>query len=101
MLFYKTQREENSSLDFHSRIDCTFKYDRILSKIEKRIERKCTRINTKTLNVAADFVTPKFYSRELEDAQNADVSDTAKKIAAVENRDPRDIYRLPLLSSHT
>ncbi|XP_014474069.1 PREDICTED: uncharacterized protein LOC106744119 [Dinoponera quadriceps] len=60
------------------------------------------RSNACISRVNADFVTPKFYSRELEEMQrNADVSETVEKIAAMENKVPRDSHRLPLLTSHT
>ncbi|KYN07750.1 S-phase kinase-associated protein 2 [Cyphomyrmex costatus] len=49
----------------------------------------------------ADLVTPKFYSRELEDAQNADVSDTLERLATEQDRKPRNLYQSPLLTSHT
>ncbi|XP_050453122.1 uncharacterized protein LOC126852390 [Cataglyphis hispanica] len=49
----------------------------------------------------ANFVTPKFYSRELENDQNADVSDTLERIAAEQDRNPRNLYQTPLLTSHT
>ncbi|EZA53353.1 hypothetical protein DMN91_005016 [Ooceraea biroi] len=49
----------------------------------------------------ADFVTPKFYSRELEDTRNANVNDTLERIAAEQKRNPRDLYQSPLLTSHT
>ncbi|KYQ59063.1 S-phase kinase-associated protein 2 [Trachymyrmex zeteki] len=49
----------------------------------------------------ADFVTPKFYSRELEDPRNADVSDTLERLATEQDRKPRNLYQLPLLTSHT
>ncbi|EGI67846.1 hypothetical protein G5I_03572 [Acromyrmex echinatior] len=49
----------------------------------------------------ADFVTPKFYSRELEDARNADVSDMLEKLATEQDKKPRNLYQLPLLTSHT
>ncbi|XP_012233134.1 uncharacterized protein [Linepithema humile] len=49
----------------------------------------------------ADFVTPKFYSREFEDAQNADISDTLERIATEQDRNPRNLYQSPLLTSHT
>ncbi|XP_012525685.1 uncharacterized protein LOC105830726 [Monomorium pharaonis] len=48
-----------------------------------------------------DFVTPKFYSRTLEDARNADVGDTLERLAAEQERSPRRLYQTPLLTSHT
>ncbi|XP_012056977.1 PREDICTED: uncharacterized protein LOC105620078 [Atta cephalotes] len=48
-----------------------------------------------------DFVTPKFYSREFEDARNADVSDTLERLATEQDKKPRNLYQLPLLTSHT
>ncbi|KAH0946845.1 hypothetical protein HN011_008571 [Eciton burchellii] len=53
------------------------------------------------LKTNADFVTPKFYSRELEDTRNANVSDTLGRIAREQIRNPRDLYQSPLLTSHT
>ncbi|XP_077270816.1 uncharacterized protein LOC143902009 [Temnothorax americanus] len=52
-------------------------------------------------SIAADFVTPKFYSRGLEDARNADVSDALERLAAEEDKNPRKLYQSPLLTSHT
>ncbi|XP_029169731.1 uncharacterized protein LOC114939561 [Nylanderia fulva] len=49
----------------------------------------------------ADFVTPKFYSREFEDARNADVNDTLERIAAEQDGNPRRLYQSPFLTSHT
>lgn len=49
----------------------------------------------------ANFVTPKFYSRELEDLQRIDVDDTIKRLTNEEEKIPKELYRWPLLTSHT
>ncbi|XP_046823169.1 uncharacterized protein LOC124426017 [Vespa crabro] len=49
----------------------------------------------------ANFVTPKFYSREFEDLQKIDVDDTIKRLTNEEEKIPKEVYRWPLLTSHT
>ena len=48
---------------------------------------------------AADFITPKFYSKEVETKKNYDVGDRVKAMIKKDNEKPRDLYRWPLLSS--
>lgn len=52
-------------------------------------------------SITADLITPKFYSRELEDARNADVSDTLERLDTEQDKNPRKLYQSPLLTSHT
>ncbi|XP_015186513.1 PREDICTED: uncharacterized protein LOC107071759 [Polistes dominula] len=53
------------------------------------------------LNFTANFVTPKFYSRENENLKNLDLDDTIKRIKKEDEKIPKGIYRWPLLTSHT
>ncbi|XP_012270599.1 uncharacterized protein LOC105694481 [Orussus abietinus] len=48
----------------------------------------------------ANVVTPKFYSREMENMQRVDISETVKEIEKQESKNPKDHYRWPLLTSH-
>ncbi|XP_014607339.1 PREDICTED: uncharacterized protein LOC106788521 [Polistes canadensis] len=51
--------------------------------------------------INANFVTPKFYSREHENLQNLDLEETIKRITKEDEKIPKGIYRWPLLTSHT
>ncbi|KAG7214166.1 hypothetical protein KM043_001515 [Ampulex compressa] len=50
---------------------------------------------------AADVLTPKFYSREMEGkAAAVETTNTAERLAREEGKGPTMLYRWPLLSSH-
>ena len=50
---------------------------------------------------AAEFITPKFYSREADCVPGEDVIEEAKEIAKEETKTPKQLYRWPVLTSHT
>lgn len=52
--------------------------------------------------ILANFITPKFYSHEIENVQNStNVEEIVEKLTKEENSDPKECYRWPLLTSHT
>ncbi|XP_015586423.1 uncharacterized protein LOC107263582 [Cephus cinctus] len=51
--------------------------------------------------ITASYITPKFYSREMEKWADVDVSNTVQEIEREDNKKPKDPYRWPLLTSHT
>ncbi|XP_043462974.1 uncharacterized protein LOC122499008 [Leptopilina heterotoma] len=50
--------------------------------------------------INAEFITPKFYSREMDCTPSENVIEEAKEIAKEEFKTPKKLYRWPVLTSH-
>ncbi|XP_043289183.1 uncharacterized protein [Venturia canescens] len=63
--------------------------------------RMSGRSDIRASKIEADFITPKFYSKQVKFEDSYNVDGTVKAVMKKENEKPQDVHRRPLLSSQS